>query len=488
MRTITNSNYTINYPDVVNMAFDTIGINITAQNPSQNPTFSAQLGIGDIVTGRGYSDKRVASGGELSFDLSPYIRALISAGMNDPFTPDANGYLPLTGQYEADVIIDGYSFTFQFLGVWGTLSQGEKWNADKTVHIWDGFPNTWGLFVQAQTQFNGETFNRTGIITNQKKEEANSLAAQYSSNVSPWNYVTPNQGYTTITTIDRGIAISIDEGAFGSNGNHLSLTSPRTLGKITAPKGWKIVSWSITVYKNQGSGNVYFRNSKGEGGNLSTSITINTTNVNAYCDYFQLLHDTEESSAEIFIDNLTIAIAREYSTDYPDNNRIAKALNFLTYQRTGNMSVIGIANEIILRFKVENACDNGIFFRWIGRDGLPVSWLFRQKDPSHKVKGEKSLRSSMRGNLIDNSKNGMVYEVSNKTEEVTLTCAYPYASKEEYDIIRGITISPIVEMWDEVNEYWCRVTIEDGTFTRKGMRREDFEFKVTLPNETVQQV
>ena len=82
----------------------------------------------------------------------------------------------------------------------------------------------------------------------------------------------------------------------------------------------------------------------------------------------------------------------------------------------------------------------------------------------------------------------MVYEVSNKTEEVTLTCAYPYASKEEYDIIRGITISPIVEMWDEVNEYWCRVNVEDGTFARKGMKREDFEFKVTLPNETVQQV
>ena len=492
MRTFSNTNYKANYPDLVEMAFDTIGINVQAQNPSQNPTFNVTVLIGDTQTGKFYTDTRAALNGEVSFDLAPYVRALMTNSMSNPFEANANGYLPLTGAYAVEVSVGASNlFLFTFDAIWGTVPMGEKWNADKVVRMWSGYPNIYGLYVGNGTTFNGKTYNTRGIITNQVPKDATTLFAM--TGYSPWTFCQRSEDHKTLTTyggqdIPAGITLTTEIGEFDRYGNVLQLAmGQKSVLTLTAPKGWNITGWSITLSGSAGQGFVYAINSKGESTVINSTQTFTTTDIETNEDHLIFRFDQLQGGL-ISITDFSVNLHKEYDLEILTGKVTAEYAGFITFQRTGRMSLLGVNDKTALTFKEENACGVSIFLRWIGQDGFPVSWLFRHKEPSRQVKASDALRSSMNGTLIDNGVNGAVQQVDSKSETVTLTAAYPLATAEEYDILRGLLLSPVVEAWNAEREYWYRVNIEDGTFNRSGAKKEDFEFKIILPAEEAQQL
>lgn len=126
----------------------------------------------------------------------------------------------------------------------------------------------------------------------------------------------------------------------------------------------------------------------------------------------------------------------------------------------------------------------GVFLRWLNRDGSLGYWLLTRSKTANAVKADNSFT---RYYLPDSSKPFAGHHVTMQdyTRTETWTLGATDLSEAEYNYLLGITTSPVVDMLDERDE-WVPVNIVPATYTRNqprsGLdRRRELEIQITLP-------
>ena len=160
-------------------------------------------------------------------------------------------------------------------------------------------------------------------------------------------------------------------------------------------------------------------------------------------------------------------------------------LKFLTYQRTGTMTLQGTGREVQVKTIMQCGSD-GVFLRWIDGQGFPVSWLFQKGSEQRKVTASSAYRANMKDGLYVNDGNAQQLQIDTKDAKVTQDIAASLVTAEEYDTLRSILTSPVVELWD--GERWQRVNVSAGTDKRSMAVKQQFELSIIMPEEVAQQL
>lgn len=121
MRTATFNGNTIRYPDEMSMVFNRNVV--TVITTSQEATFT--------ITGynESYTDTRQAYNNRVQIDISEYMRMLINS--------DGITVTRLSKEITVDVEIDGNTFSFTTLAIWGAINVGETFNASRKVTFYN---------------------------------------------------------------------------------------------------------------------------------------------------------------------------------------------------------------------------------------------------------------------------------------------------------------------------------------------------------------
>lgn len=141
------------------------------------------------------------------------------------------------------------------------------------------------------------------------------------------------------------------------------------------------------------------------------------------------------------------------------------------------------SREYIMRVDARER-GQGVFLRWLNRDGSLGYWLLTRSKTANAVKADNSFT---RYYLPDSSKPFAGHHVTMQdyTRTETWTLGATDLSEAEYNYLLGITTSPVVDMLDERDE-WVPVNIVPATYTRNqprsGLdRRRELEIQITLP-------
>lgn len=499
MRTFQNNALAIEYPDTLVMAFDAVPINLTALNASENPRYTITATITDTDANRTLTDSRTAHEGKVAFDLSGYVRALMAPYMIKPFKADADGYLPMTHDFAVVLEWAGATvLSFAISAVWGSLPIGSTFNPSRSVKIWQGKPNITALFGRGGSKVNGSVvFSGTKFLPIPSTAEYLTLFCD--GILNPWNYVQRNTYNTAITSLYRAIMLECAEyttvpATFAADGNNLTLNAEgggftEMRFKVTADN-MRIKSWRANVRGNQAirytihtsNGDTYEVN--GTSDLVAIEVSGLLAKEDAFTIYATMPADPEAYALTFDMLQVTIEdIGTGQVTEQTIN--IADDMQFLTYQRTGTMTLQGTGREVQVKTVMQCGTE-GVFLRWIDGQGFPVSWLFQKGSEQRKVTASSAYRANMEDGLYANNGNGQQLQVDTKDAKVTQELAASLVTADEYDTLRSILTSPVVEMWD--GEQWQRVNVTAGTDKRTSAVKQQFEFSIIMPEEVAQQL
>ena len=185
-----------------------------------------------------------------------------------------------------------------------------------------------------------------------------------------------------------------------------------------------------------------------------------------------------------------------FSVYYPYENQKSiniladgeNVLNWATNKRSiWSFPVSDVGNASKVQFVVDgktityNAddCTEGVYLRWLDRQGFIRYWLFKRGLLSHEVK-----------DLMDIKRSNMGEEMSRrifKSAGATLKVCAPLVNHVTYDMLVQIAMSPMVDMYIGNNE-WMGVNVKSETYTKENVTMQDFEATVILPDTKVQSV
>ena len=139
--------------------------------------------------------------------------------------------------------------------------------------------------------------------------------------------------------------------------------------------------------------------------------------------------------------------------------------------------------EITLK-KDDSPC--GVFLRWIDKHGFMRYFLFS--------KGDESTESEDYGDLLEQKYSAFgryypnIYRQQGKTVTRKMNIAALHLTREEYEYVRSVAFSPVVDMYmgdDEGTASWLPVLVSSGDTSREQKNLEDMEIELYY-NEATQ--
>lgn len=204
---------------------------------------------------------------------------------------------------------------------------------------------------------------------------------------------------------------------------------------------------------------------------------------------------TVESLASEGLYNILIddAMGGQYMTIYNIIGTLAQATFDNTFDLTFYYTLNGTQEEKI-RIRLVDDVDEGMYLRWVNRQGMWCYWLFKEGSPN------RTIASDGIWNRNDYSKWIETYHWQqdagrrqNYTRNDVIPVCAPLVDSDTFDYLQDITSSPVVDMYmgkDANNTpMWTPVTIEAGTYTKDFKKVEqDFIMNVVLPEIPIQKL
>lgn len=143
--------------------------------------------------------------------------------------------------------------------------------------------------------------------------------------------------------------------------------------------------------------------------------------------------------------------------------------------------------------------DEGVYLRWIDRQGKWRYWLFKAGDPTVTAASKFGLWYRTDFSKYESGKNytggaGWQGDAGRRNSftrnDVQPLCA-PLVTQEVYDMLQDITTSPVVDMFlgysTPTTPMWTAVTVDAGQYTKDIKKPEqDFLLNILLPEIPVQ--
>lgn len=146
------------------------------------------------------------------------------------------------------------------------------------------------------------------------------------------------------------------------------------------------------------------------------------------------------------------------------------------------------------RIKVDRKHDEGIYLRWVDRQGFWQHWLFKQGDPQRVAASRFGNWDRINYSLYnqeDKYHEGVTGRRQSLTRNDVIPCCAPLVDQETFDFLQDVTTSPCVDIFLGYDAHdvpmWTGVTIQPGTYTKDVKKPEqDFIFNVVLPEIPIQ--
>lgn len=162
-------------------------------------------------------------------------------------------------------------------------------------------------------------------------------------------------------------------------------------------------------------------------------------------------------------------------------NEYSRKIFTTVFDKTFQPQRILIGTGIEINIEVCDCNLGDIYLRWINTLGEWNYYLF--KKTSEVIESEASDivfdQYYDTVNYINNHHAGTGQYIS-KSGIRTLNVAAVHLSQDMYDFVRGITLSPIVDLYDNGN--WKRVKIGDSDLTKSGRVMQHLEIEIILPD------
>lgn len=162
-------------------------------------------------------------------------------------------------------------------------------------------------------------------------------------------------------------------------------------------------------------------------------------------------------------------------------NEYSRKIFTTVFDKTFQPQRILIGTGIKINIEVCDCNLGDIYLRWINTLGEWNYYLF--KKTSEVIESEASDivfdQYYDTVNYINNHHAGTGQYIS-KSGIRTLNVAAVHLSQDMYDFVRGITLSPIVDLYDNGN--WKRVKIGDSDLTKSGRVMQHLEIEIILPD------
>lgn len=133
---------------------------------------------------------------------------------------------------------------------------------------------------------------------------------------------------------------------------------------------------------------------------------------------------------------------------------------------------------------------DGVYLRWIGRQGERFYYLFKEVSRSAATTDRAPvIEQYYEDALIPTGYNyhpGTGGAIG-KNEQITIALSAPLIDKDHYDYVSQIVGSPVVDLMIDnpdgtvASAKWVRVNISPGTFARNNDVLQDFNFNMLLP-------
>lgn len=142
---------------------------------------------------------------------------------------------------------------------------------------------------------------------------------------------------------------------------------------------------------------------------------------------------------------------------------------------------------------IDREHDEGVYLRWIDRQGYWRYWLFKKGDPTVTAASRFGMWNRNDWLNYDNYmgwQNDGGRRQSFTRNDVQPLCA-PLVDSETFDMLQGIATSPCIDMFlgygDQDDPMWTAVTVEAGSYTKDVDKPEqDFVFNLIMPEIPIQ--
>lgn len=139
--------------------------------------------------------------------------------------------------------------------------------------------------------------------------------------------------------------------------------------------------------------------------------------------------------------------------------------------------------ELVTTTFIADDCTDGVYLRWVDRQGFIRHWLFKSGEGSYEVKDRLDVkRSDVYGDTVRRI---------TKAESKSFKVCAPLVDSYTFDMLAEVMTSPLVDMYigteDDVPQ-WMPVNVKSETVVKTKAVLQDLEFSVMLPETKIQSV
>ena len=159
-----------------------------------------------------------------------------------------------------------------------------------------------------------------------------------------------------------------------------------------------------------------------------------------------------------------------------------------SYQRAGRFVWI---DEYVIK---TDDTDEGVYLRWVDREGAWRYWLFKAVDETRQAASVYGAWHRIDFNNYDHVDGwqGSSGRRQNFSRNDVLPLCAPLVDQDTFDMLQDVTTSPCVDMFiggTRTQPRWTAVTVQPGSYTKDLKKpQQDFIFNLLLPETPVQQL
>lgn len=131
---------------------------------------------------------------------------------------------------------------------------------------------------------------------------------------------------------------------------------------------------------------------------------------------------------------------------------------------------------------IADDCTDGVYLRWLDRQGFMRYWLFKGGTSSYEVKDSLDVRRS--------DMHGYTERRISKAENAIFKACAPLVDGDTFDMLREVATSPMVDMYigndEEDVPQWLAVNVKSETIEKTRETLQDFEITILLPETRLQ--
>ena len=351
---------------------------------------------------------------------------------------------------------------------------------NNTANAYFYIPELWWIFGNQRVEVTGVENTKVFLTMNGITETREIVGGKAEFSLSPFyrtvfnaKYPNFNQQYTTgdhMTLNTSGIQqVSVGEvGTAPAQGN-IPCIYAGMLPWVKVANEWleewtvwnPNYPWDATFIDDITGENVHI--SVDGSADFSKTFTVSDT-VGFRADMAQILYGTSWGTSDV-AERVRVKYHETFTQNGLDADKQRRALNIM----------------------VDTSDCGGRYLRWLDSSGRTHYRLFKEADITQTTRSENSYSLGQSATYQSPAlwSHGMGRYRGTMTEQRSIGLVLVCQPKKLMPELMTLLASDFVDLYDETNQTWTRVEVEDGQVTDNGKHLQDFSLRITVPSREI---